>query len=51
MTYTIKEKSTNDANAALNKRAAKDNFPKKTDSAKKLLSKVGLPKQIKPIYQ
>lgn len=47
MAYTVVEKSSNKGKAALNKKAAKDNFPTKTESAKKLISKVGLPKDLK----
>ena len=47
MAYTVVEKSSNKGKAALNKKAAKDNFPTKTESAKKLNSKVGLPKDLK----
>ena len=51
MAYTIVEKSKEKVKADLNIKAAKDNFSSKTESAKKLLSKVGLPKELKPSKQ
>ncbi len=47
MSYTIGEKSQNKLKEALNKQASKDNFPAKTKRVKKLIEKVGLPKELK----
>jgi hypothetical protein len=51
MAYTVVDKSQSKSKAALNKKASKDNFPTKTESAKKLISKVGLPKELKPVKE
>ena len=47
MLYQVIEKSTEMEKLTLNKKAAKDNFPVKTERAKKLIKKAGLPKEIK----
>ena len=47
MSYTVGEKSQNKLKEALNKQASKDNFPAKTERVKKLIKKVGLPKELK----
>jgi hypothetical protein len=47
MAYSVIEKSQNKSKEALNKQASKDNFPVKTERVKKLIEKVGLPKELK----
>lgn len=47
MAHIVVEKSQKKSKEALNKQASKDNFPSKTERVKKLLEKVGLPKELK----
>jgi hypothetical protein len=47
MAYSVTEKSQKKSKEALNKQASKDNFPVKTERVKKLIEKVGLPKELK----
>ena len=47
MAYIVVEKSQKQSKETLNKQASKDNFPAKTKRVKKLIEKVGLPKELK----
>jgi hypothetical protein len=51
MAYTVVDKTPNKEKSDLKKQSSKDNFPKKTERAKKLLSKVGLPKELKAVKE
>jgi hypothetical protein len=47
MAYTGIKKSKTEKKSNLNLKASKDNFVSKTESAKKLIEKVGLPLELK----
>ena len=49
MAYTVVEKSQNKSKEVLDKQASKDNFQAKTERVKKLIDKVGLPKELKVV--
>jgi hypothetical protein len=51
MAYTVVDKTPKKEISDSKKQSSKDCFPKKTESAKKLLSKVGLPKELKVVKE
>jgi hypothetical protein len=51
MAYTVVDKTPVKEKSDLKKQSSKDNFPKKTERAKKLLAKSGLPKELKAIKE
>jgi len=51
MSYSVVNKTLKKDKSDLKMQSSKDNFPKKTESAKKLLSKAGLPKEFKVVKE
>jgi hypothetical protein len=51
MAYTVVTKTSKKDKSDLKMQSSKDNFPKKTESAKKLLSEAGLPKELKVVKE
>lgn len=49
MAYTVVTQTSKKDKTDLKMQSSKDNFPKKTESAKKLLSEAGLPKELKVV--